>query len=155
MFLLDIERKMEGVYEKRKIFNVLLLLTTMVLGACGGKKDSSSSTGSSGDSSSSTDSSTSSGSTGTSSGSSTSTGDGPVVNVADYVFLDMGDAYAVHAYTGDDTSISIPANHNGRPVKYISQWAFSNNGDLVSVVLPESITKLSEDAFWGCTALDN
>ena len=52
-----------------------------------------------------------------------------------------------------DTEIYIPATYQGIPVKEIGAHAFYENTTITGVVLPDSITTISDSAFDGCTVL--
>ena len=53
----------------------------------------------------------------------------------------------------DGTTVEILSSYNGRPVTVIGAQAFNNNKILESVVIPESIEKIDDYAFGGCSAL--
>jgi len=61
-------------------------------------------------------------------------------------------------YKGKATSVRIPATIQGLPVKEIGKRAFygssgSLNEKITSVTIPEGVTKIGEEAFWGCESL--
>ena len=51
------------------------------------------------------------------------------------------------------TRFSIPSVHNGLPVKVIDSIAFYKKNNIVQVVLPDSIEKISYKAFYQCSEL--
>ena len=51
-------------------------------------------------------------------------------------------------------SINIPSEHNGLPVTSIGGYAFSRNGDITSVVIPQSVTFVGAGAFRDCGQLE-
>ena len=55
--------------------------------------------------------------------------------------------------TCTDTEILIPTTYNGMPVVSVEASAFLNNTAITSVVLPDSITSIGENAFNGCISL--
>ena len=55
--------------------------------------------------------------------------------------------------TCTDTEILIPTTYNGLPVVSVEASAFLNNTAITSVVLPDSITSIGENAFNGCESL--
>ena len=63
----------------------------------------------------------------------------------EYIVSDFGDA--------DDTAITIPSTHMGKPVTGIGDSAFEGCGKLTSVVIPDSVTSIGFSAFKGCNAL--
>ena len=52
-----------------------------------------------------------------------------------------------------DVDIVIPGEYNNLPVITIGSWAFVNCTSLTSVVIPDSITEIENNAFYGCTSL--
>lgn len=52
-----------------------------------------------------------------------------------------------------DTNIVIPSNYKSLPVTCISDKAFYNRITIVSVIIPDSITKIGDYAFMGCYGL--
>lgn len=66
-------------------------------------------------------------------------------------------AYDVHVgevtitgYNGSNVNLIIPATLNGLPVTCIGDYAFGENEDLVSVVVPNSVTVIENSAFYEC-----
>ena len=53
------------------------------------------------------------------------------------------------------TSIVIPAYHEGKPVVSIGEAAFEYCSDIVSVVIPDSVTDIDEWAFQNCASLSS
>ena len=51
-------------------------------------------------------------------------------------------------------SINIPSEHNGLPVTSIGGYAFSKNGDITSVIIPQSVTFIGAGAFRDCDQLE-
>ena len=62
---------------------------------------------------------------------------------ASYTFLGVASA----------TQVVIPELYEGLPVTAISEGAFRLNAMLQSVTLPDTVTRIGADAFYGCTAL--
>ena len=70
------------------------------------------------------------------------------------------DGVAITGYTGTAAELTIPATIEGYPVVAIDQEdtrdrAFKNNTNLTKVVLPNSITYIGVEAFYGCTNLQS
>ncbi len=65
--------------------------------------------------------------------------------------LSTGDSYIVNIGTAKG-DVVIPSTHNGYPVTSV-QWAFNGNLDLTSIVIPDSVTDVPADAFFGCSNL--
>lgn len=80
-----------------------------------------------------------------------------VTSTDDFTFELSEDStyYSVTGYSGTDTEIAIPSTYNNLPVKEIGLLAFSQNYDLQSVFIPNSITKIGDYAFDSCTSLSN
>ena len=86
-----------------------------------------------------------------------------VCTVCGYQYVSAGLEYTLsgdstyYSVTGigtcTDTEIYIPATYNGLPVKEIGENAFYENTTITGVVLPDSITTISDSAFDGCTVL--
>lgn len=51
------------------------------------------------------------------------------------------------------TKAEIPSQIEGVPVENIGSYAFENCDRLISVTIPDSITRIDDSAFYGCTAL--
>ncbi|MBQ5842911.1 MAG: leucine-rich repeat domain-containing protein [Clostridia bacterium] len=58
------------------------------------------------------------------------------------------DGYRVLEYKGNDPIVKIPPEYQGLPVIGIASYAFSG-GNAQIVYLPETITYIEENAFWG------
>ena len=69
------------------------------------------------------------------------------------VLVDNGEEVMVRAYKGSETEVIIPAEYNGLPVTRIGERAFYHNDWITSVVLPDTVTIIGEDAFCGCGRL--
>ena len=69
-------------------------------------------------------------------------------------YTDKGDYYEVSGIgTAADTDIVIADEYNGKPVRSIGYEAFSGCRDLTSVIIPDSITTISDWAFEDCKSL--
>lgn len=69
-----------------------------------------------------------------------------------YTILDDNTA-AIRKYMGEDTKIIIPDEIGGLPVTEIVRWAFREQNNIVSVALPDTIRKIGDAAFSGCSGL--
>ncbi|MBS7400902.1 MAG: InlB B-repeat-containing protein [Eubacteriales bacterium] len=58
--------------------------------------------------------------------------------------------YSVVGYFGNPEKILIKENYNELPVREISAYAFSNNLNLKTIVIPKTILNIGEYAFSGC-----
>ena len=74
---------------------------------------------------------------------------------SDYLYyMEEMDSYAV--IKGSSTLpavLSIPSEYEGKPVLMIMD-AFTNNTDVTSIYVPESIAMISSNSFYGCTNLE-
>ena len=61
--------------------------------------------------------------------------------------------YIVSKGSCTDTDIVIPSMYEGKPVKAIPSQGFANNGNLLSITIPYSITAIYSQAFAGCDNL--
>lgn len=66
---------------------------------------------------------------------------------------DDGTYYIVSGYEGDSSDIYFANTYNDKPVKAISQMAFSMNSVIKTVSIPDSVTSIGEAAFANCGAL--
>ena len=60
----------------------------------------------------------------------------------------------ITGYSGNETSLVIPAEINGTAVSAIGESAFEDNADLQTLELPGSVLEIGNYAFCGCTALN-
>lgn len=64
------------------------------------------------------------------------------------------DSYAVVGIgTYDKGNLEIPSEYNGKPVTVIGASAFEKNGEIGTVVIPNSVTVIEENAFANCSNL--
>jgi len=63
--------------------------------------------------------------------------------------VETADAVTITGYTGSATSVTIPAQINGKPVTTIGTQAFSNKNSITSVTIPNSVTSIGTGAFYG------
>lgn len=75
-----------------------------------------------------------------------------IIYLADESDFTITDAGAISGYAGEKTSIIVPDIINGIVPKSVSSGAF-NGTDIKVVVLPDSITKLNQNAFNQCFEL--
>ena len=68
-------------------------------------------------------------------------------------FHEYHDHVEITKYFGYKKTLKLPAQINGKPVTAILKKAFSGDGRIVSVELPDSVASLADDAFFNCPAL--
>ena len=59
----------------------------------------------------------------------------------------------IEEYTGTQSVLDVPEQIDGKDVKRIGLYAFSNNKNLTKVRLPETVQFVNQFAFYGCTNL--
>jgi hypothetical protein len=79
-------------------------------------------------------------------------------DTGDFTYTETGTAVTITGYTGSATSVTIPAQINGKPVTTIGGMIFGTNGQtantkITSVTIPDSVTTIGEGAFINCTSL--
>ncbi len=63
--------------------------------------------------------------------------------------------YIVYKYSGTATTVDIPKEYEGLPVKEIGDNAFSGNTTITTINIPDTITEIGYKAFSGCSSLKN
>src|ERR1043165_1016963 len=78
----------------------------------------------------------------------------PLRGRAQFTFTTNDDhTITITGYTGTNDNVVIPSSTNGYPVSVIGSWALANSANLTSVVIPEGVLIIGDDAFNGCTSL--
>lgn len=77
----------------------------------------------------------------------------PHTPVTDFEYVISISGITITKYTGSDQTVVIPEAIDGTPVKQIGYNAFYMNGDVVSVSLPDTVTKIDSNAFDHCLSL--
>ena len=73
-------------------------------------------------------------------------------------YIDYHKNYSVRGFANPDiehTSLVIPKYYNGKVVDEIGSGAFSEESNLISVTIPDTVTSIGEYAFGGCHNLAN
>ncbi len=70
----------------------------------------------------------------------------------EYIIYD-DDTIRIIQYTGNDTSVTIPSEIDGKKVNSIGDSAFENNKNLVSVKFPNTVDIIDKYTFLDCTNL--
>jgi hypothetical protein len=61
--------------------------------------------------------------------------------------------YVVKKYSGNATSVDIPAYYEGYPIREIASGAFEKNAVVTTVNIPYTVTAIGSYAFSGCSSL--
>ena len=70
-------------------------------------------------------------------------------------YEDNGDSVTITGYTGNEASVVIPNEIEGKPVTAIGKAAFFNCGNLTSIEIPEGIESIGVQAFQLCKKLES
>ena len=81
--------------------------------------------------------------------------DGMVNTYGDFLYrVDTDRNAVITGYTGTDTTVTVPAEIDERPVVSVYA-AFKENSTVQKVILPDSVVKIEYGAFYGATSLKN
>ena len=72
----------------------------------------------------------------------------------DFVFYSDSSSTVLLKYLGNSANVTLPAKYNGNSYT-IASYAFVNNKNLTSVVVPDGVTEIGEKAFYGCEKLES
>ncbi len=75
-------------------------------------------------------------------------------NSAESDLYDISSSGLIQGYFGEETDLIIPKKIRNITVKGISASAFKDNDKIRSISLPDTATKIYNEAFMGCTALE-
>ena len=84
----------------------------------------------------------------------------PVVNTAEFEVLENEDgSVTIERYVGSGGDVVIPAEIDGKPVSAIGNvvgtiGAFQDCTNVTSVVIPDGVVEIQDNAFYGCTNLE-
>lgn len=70
----------------------------------------------------------------------------------DYIYEVVDGNATITGYTGEGGDLVIPSELDGYPVTVIGERAFAET-KIASVIVPDSVVALGEDAFWFCVQL--
>jgi len=72
-----------------------------------------------------------------------------------YTLLSDGNGYSVSSPDGLSVStLKIPEEHNGKPVRRIASFGFADNKSLMKVVMPPSVMSIGISAFEDCSNIE-
>ncbi len=71
-----------------------------------------------------------------------------------FIFYEDGDTRYLVGYKGNDTEITLPSDCNGKSYDVYS-YAFYYSDKLASVIIPDSVTSICDNAFDHCNSLTN
>ena len=81
-------------------------------------------------------------------------GNSKLINQNGYLFYPYGPGYLV-GYIGEETELSLPADFNGYTTYAIWNYAFYNNDNITSVVIPKDVVSVGNYAFASCNNLES
>ena len=71
----------------------------------------------------------------------------------DYQYYTDDNGAVIKKYTGTAAELIIPEELDGNKVYAIESYAFQRNANIASVTMPTGLKKISNNAFYGCSAL--
>ena len=71
----------------------------------------------------------------------------------DFTYVVSDGLCTITGFTGRGGEVVIPRSIQGYPVKTIDPVAFRNRSGITKVTIPDSVTSIGRDAFYGCTGL--
>ncbi len=71
-----------------------------------------------------------------------------------YIFYEDSDQVFLMGYVGNETKLTLPVDYNGKTYS-MYQYAFAYCNDLTSITIPDSVTRISNNAFFKCGSLTN
>lgn len=75
-----------------------------------------------------------------------------IINKNDFLFYSYSGTNYLIGYLGVDVILSLPEDYNGQNYE-IYERAFEGNYNIVSITVPENVTKIGDYAFLGCIKL--
>ena len=77
--------------------------------------------------------------------------------LGNFSYSDNGTEIAITSYNGSGGDLQIPSTINGKPVTSIAAYVFAQGyiSNLTSISIPNSVTSIGVNAFYGCYRLTN
>ena len=69
--------------------------------------------------------------------------------------IDDNNFVTICKYNGNDTSVVIPDEIDGKKVVCLGDKAFYWNLEITDIKIPEGVTSIGNEAFWECLKLEN
>jgi hypothetical protein len=79
-------------------------------------------------------------------------GESKVKSENGYLFYSYGDTWYLIGYIGDETDIVLPDSCFGSSYEVYLR-SFMYDGEITSLVIPDTVTVIGENAFWDCDYL--
>ena len=79
-------------------------------------------------------------------------GTSDIVNKDGYLFYTVEGTHYLVGYVGNDVILTLPESYNGKSYE-INRYAFRYYYNIISVTIPDSVTSIGYDAFYGCSGL--
>lgn len=73
----------------------------------------------------------------------------------DYDYKEFVDHIEITRYVGNEKSVAVPSEINGKPITIIGAYAFAHNRSIKAVTLPDTVKRLQKGAFAGCASLES
>jgi len=81
-------------------------------------------------------------------------GESKLINQNGYIFYPYGSGFLVN-YVGNDTELALPADFNGNSTYTVWNYAFYQNDNITSVVIPKDVVSIGNYAFAYCDNLES
>src|SRR5690606_15484699 len=75
------------------------------------------------------------------------------VQAQDFTYTINSGSVTITGSTGPGGAVVIPDTLEGLPVTRIASQAFKNKNSLTSITIPDSVTRIGYQAFYGCSSL--
>ncbi|MBQ9784827.1 MAG: leucine-rich repeat protein [Clostridia bacterium] len=72
---------------------------------------------------------------------------------ADFTYITANGVARITGYTGQASAVRVPSALGGMPVTSIADGVFEGHGEIVSLILPETLAYLGEGILKNCTSL--